>query len=111
MQLLMPIVALGWVLALPCTSAFAQGGIYKWTDATGSLHFSNTPTREAQAVDDILPPAANFERQAEPLLPALTAPKPVPQASVPPANASEPSPGNDETPPAPNEPTTLTPMA
>lgn len=111
MKMFMPTVVLGGFLFLACSSAFAQGGIYKWTDAKGSIHFSNTPTREAEVVDDTLPPASNFGRQTEPTPPAMAATEPVPQAPVPPANANEPTPSEDEAPPPPSEPTAVEPTA
>jgi len=111
MKMLMPIVILGGFLFLACSSAFAQGGIYKWTDAKGSIHFSNTPTREAEVVDDILPPASNFGRQTEPTPPAIASTNPVPQAPAPPADANEPTPSEYEAPPPASEPTIVEPMA
>ncbi|MBI3800971.1 MAG: DUF4124 domain-containing protein [Deltaproteobacteria bacterium] len=104
MKMLMPTVVLGGFLFLACSAAFAQGGIYKWTDAKGSPHFSNTPTREAEVVDDLLPPASNFGRQTEPPLPAIASTEPVPQAPVPPAEANEPPPSEYEAPPPASEP-------
>jgi Domain of unknown function (DUF4124) len=76
MKILMPI-SVGWFLFLACSSAFAQGVIYKWIDAKGKIHFSNTPTREAEAVDDTLPPASTFDTQAEPTPPATASTQPV----------------------------------
>jgi len=104
-KMVMPTVFLGWFLFLACSPACAQGGIYKWTDATGNLHFSNTPTREAEVVDDLLPPASNFGRQTNPPLPAVASTTPVPQAPEPPASADKPPPSEDEAPPPPSEPT------
>jgi uncharacterized protein DUF4124 len=107
MKKLMPAGVLGWFLFLPCSSAFAQGGIYKWTDIKGTIHFSNTPTHEAETVDDLLPPAANFERPTEPAPPSTASTTPVPQAPAPPANANRPIPSEDEAPPLPSEPTAV----
>jgi hypothetical protein len=111
MKTLMPTVVLGWFLFLACSFAFAQGGIYKWTDAKGNIHFSNTPTREAEVVDDTLPPASNFGQQTEPTPPAMASTEPVPQAPAPSANANEPTPSEYEAPPPPNEPTAVEPTA
>src|SRR3954466_9028894 len=102
MKTLMPAGVLGWFLFLACSAAFAQGGIYKWTDVNGTIHFSNTPTREAETINDLLPPAANFERPTEPAPPAAASTTPVPQASLPAADANEPSAREDETPAAPS---------
>jgi hypothetical protein len=107
MKMLTPAGVLGWFLFLACSSAFAQGGIYKWTDAKGSIHFSNTPTHEAETVDDILPPAANFERPTEPALPSTASTRPLPRPPAPPANVNERIPSEDEAPPPPSEPTAV----
>ena len=76
-------IALGWFLFLACSAALAEGNIYKWTDAKGRLHFSNAPTREAQTVDDSLPPTSTFGTEAEPTPPATTATAPTPEARSP----------------------------
>ena len=47
--------------------ASAQGTIYKWTDGKGTIHYSNTPTGEARAIDDELPPAPSFGTPSNPL--------------------------------------------
>jgi Domain of unknown function (DUF4124) len=103
MKILMPI-SVGWFLFLACSSAFAQGVIYKWIDAKGKIHFSNTPTHEAEAVDDTLPPASTFDTQAEPTPPATASTQPVPQAPSPSSSA-------DEAPPAASEPAVGEPTA
>jgi len=54
----------------------AQGTIYKWVDSHGTPHYSNTPTGEAHAIDDELPPAASFGTPAA---------SPSPVAEVPPS--------------------------
>lgn len=102
MKILMPI-SVGWFLFLACSSASAQGVIYKWIDAKGRIHFSNTPTREAEAVDDTLPPASTFDTQAEPTPPATASTQPVPQAPSPSSSADEAPPAASE--PAAGEPT------
>ena len=65
-------------------AALAQGTIYKWVDSAGRLHYSNTPTDEARAVNDELPPAASFGTPAA---------SPSPIAAVP----SSGTPTSDET--------------
>ncbi len=37
-----------------------QGQIYKWVDAEGRIHFSDSPIGEADVVDEELPPASQF---------------------------------------------------
>jgi hypothetical protein len=37
-----------------------HGEIYKWVDAEGRLHFSDSPIGKAEAVDEELPPASEF---------------------------------------------------
>ena len=111
MKKLMPAGVLGWFLFLACSSAFAQGGIYKWTDVKGTIHFSNTPTREAETVNDLLPPAANFERPPEPAPPAAASTTPVPQASLPAADANAPSARDDERPATQSQPPGVEPPA
>jgi hypothetical protein len=85
-------------LALSLSLAVAQG-IYKWTDARGQVHFSNAPTGTATAVDEDLPPAANFGDTGEPLPPAEAPIAAAPQAQtpVPPVTAVPPG---EETPTA-----------
>lgn len=99
-----PAIALGWLLFLACSSALAQGSIYKWTDAKGRLHFSNAPTREAEAVDDSLPPASTFGTEAEPTPPTTASTAPAPEARSPRS-------GVDTTPPTESEPTATGPTA
>ena len=57
-------------------AAFAQGTIYKWVDSAGRLHYSNTPTDAARAVDDELPPAASFGTPAASPSPVAAVPPP-----------------------------------
>ena len=103
MKTLVPAMTLGWFLFLACSSARAQG-IYKWTDAKGRLHFSNAPTREAETVDDSLPPASTFGTEAEPTPPATASTAPAPEARSPRS-------GVDATPLTESEPTTTGPTA
>jgi hypothetical protein len=103
MKMLVPIVVLGGFLFLACSFTFAQGGIYKWTDAEGRIHFSNAPTGNAESVDQTLPPASTFGGQLEPTPPATAATEPVPQAGSPP-DATEEAPPVANT-PAITEPT------
>jgi Domain of unknown function (DUF4124) len=45
----------------------AQGTLYKWTDARGNIHYTNTPTSTtATSVDDTLPPASRFNSPTPP---------------------------------------------
>ena len=104
MKTLVPAIALGWLFSLACSSALAEGSIYKWTDAKGRLHFSNAPTREAEAVDDSLPPASTFGTEAEPTPPTTASTAPVPEARSPRS-------GVDATPPTESEPTATGPSA
>jgi len=89
MKMLTPAVALGWFLFLPAAPVLAQGGIYKWTDAKGRVHFSNAPTGRAESVDEALPPASTFATQLEPTSPAPTATEPAAEAATPPVTAEE----------------------
>jgi hypothetical protein len=81
------------------SAAAAQGTIYKWTDAQGKVHFSNAPVGTAEAVDEVLPPAASFASpsQGSPSPPASE------PASAPAEPAAEPTGEERETPVA--EPT------
>jgi len=54
-------VGISVMLSIFISSAPVIGqNIYRWTDEKGRVHFSNAPVKEAQSVDDELPPAANF---------------------------------------------------
>ncbi|MBI3302091.1 MAG: DUF4124 domain-containing protein [Deltaproteobacteria bacterium] len=91
-------------LFLTFSSVTAQGGIYKWTDAHGQVHFSNAPIGKATAVDDELPPASDFGTSPEPPPPTL--------ASTPPAPTGEaPTPTTATAPPAEGEPEAAEPAA
>jgi hypothetical protein len=37
-----------------------HGQIYKWVDAEGRIHFSDTPVDKAEVVDEELPPTSEF---------------------------------------------------
>ena len=37
-----------------------HGQIYKWVDAEGRVHYSDTPIDEAENIDEELPPASRF---------------------------------------------------
>lgn len=102
-KMLTPALVLGWLLFLTCSSVLAQGGIYKWTDAKGRIHFSNAPTGNAEAVDDTLPPASTFATQPEATPPATAATEPASQAASPPVTTEEAPPFTN--PPAATEPT------
>ena len=105
MKMRTPAIAtvLAWFLFLACSSAFAQGGIYKWTDSKGRIHYSNAPTRKAESVDESLPPASTFGTQPEPEPSATTSTAPAPTAPPPPAETDETPPAEGESPAA--EPT------
>ena len=47
-----------------------QGTIYTWVDSKGTVHYSDTPTREARSIDDELPPAASFATQPDSVPPS-----------------------------------------
>ena len=46
--------------------AMTNAQIYKWVDAEGRVHYSDTPTDEAQDVNEELPPASRFTGRARP---------------------------------------------
>lgn len=72
---------LGFATSLMLVPAFsvAQGTLYKWIDARGHVHYSNTPTSTtATAVDDTLPPASSFK-----------SPTPPPEAEKTPSSSTE----------------------
>jgi len=83
------IPALSFFLAL--SSAAAQEGIYKWTDAQGTVHFSNTPTGSVAPADNDLPPASNFGASPEPAPPAPESIEPSPTTAAESAADDEPS--------------------
>ncbi|HEV8715869.1 MAG TPA: DUF4124 domain-containing protein [Candidatus Binatia bacterium] len=89
MKMLTPVIVLGWFLFLTCSSVLAQGGIYKWTDAKGRIHFSNAPTSKAESVDETLPPASTFGTQDEPTSPAAAATEPAAGDASPPVTTEE----------------------
>src|SRR5712691_10083252 len=88
-KMLTPALVLGCFLFLTCSSVLAQGGIYKWTDAKGRIHFSNAPTGNAEAVDETLPPPSTFATQPEPTSPAIAATEPAAGAASPPVTTEE----------------------
>jgi uncharacterized protein DUF4124 len=102
MKMFTPALVLGWFLFLACSSVLAQGGIYKWTDAKGRVHFSNAPTGTAESVDEALPPASTFATQPELTSPATAATAPASQAASPPVTTEEAPPLTN--PPAATEP-------
>ncbi len=69
-----------------------QAQIYKWVDAEGRLHFSDSPIGKAEAVDAELPPASEFISPRPP-----TPPTP-PQQTEPQGEAQD---TEDATPPSP----------
>lgn len=72
----------------------ASQNIYKWTDAQGRVHFSNTPVGAADSVDEDLPPSTSFgtdpdlsDSPPQPSAPAeqqATPPTPTTTAAAPP---------------------------
>src|SRR5439155_27213695 len=82
------IPALSFSLAL--SSAAAQEGIYKWTDAQGTVHFSNTPTGSVAPADNDLPTASNFGASPEPAPPAPESIEPSPATAADSAADDEP---------------------
>ena len=76
------------------------GQIYKWVDAEGRIHFSDTPVDKAEAIDETLPPTSQFISPRPP-----TPPTP-PEQTEPPNETDETdeTQGAEDTPP----PTTQT---
>ena len=91
MKQLILLALLSWPISLS-VPVYAQGTLYKWTDSRGKIHYTNTPTSmEAKAVDDVLPPAANFTSPAKPTVAAKAAPQANPDTKGKPAPEGEPS--------------------
>jgi hypothetical protein len=105
-------IAVGFFLAVSASSVVAQGTLYKWTDAQGRVHYTNTPTRsDAQTVDDALPPASSFVGSPEPA-PATTEPsQSAPEAPKTPETAAAPPAAQGETPTPASPPPGETPPA
>ena len=81
------------ISGIPLTGpAVVQAQIYKWVDAEGRLHFSDSPIGKAEAVDAELPPASEFISPRPP-----TPPTP-PQQTEPQGEAQD---TEDATPPSP----------
>ena len=81
-------IGIAVTLALVFSSAPVIGqSIYKWTDERGRIHFSNAPVKEAQSVDEELPPAANFGGTQDAASPSAEAPP----AATQPSDASQPT--------------------
>lgn len=97
----------------------AGQNIYKWTDAQGRVHFSNTPVNAADSVDEDLPPSTSFGNDSDlsdssaqsspPAEPQAIPPKPTTTAAAPPLEddleedaeplaAEEPTRAEDESP-------------
>ena len=68
------------------TPAIGQN-IYRWTDEQGHTHFSNAPVKEAQSVDDELPPASNFGGAQN----IFSSPEETPSTTTPPSGDSPPN--------------------
>lgn len=74
------------VLSFIFSSAPVAGqNIYKWTDAQGRVHFSNTPVNAADAVDEDLPPSTSFGNEADLSDPSAQPSIPAEQQAIPPA--------------------------
>jgi len=100
---------LSWSILVP-VPAHAQGTLYKWTDSRGNIHYTNTPTSmDAKAVDDVLPPAANFTPPAKPTVAAKAKPQSNPDTEGRPSSegdsSSSESPDDGSTAPADQEQT------
>lgn len=75
-----------WVpLFLLMIPAAAQARIYKWVDAEGGIHYSDSPVGDAASVDDVLPPASIFTLPPTVIPPAAPPSQPPPEAVAPPA--------------------------
>lgn len=118
MRTLAPLVVCGFTVLSLTFPAFAQGKIYKWVDAQGRVHYSNTPIGQAEDIDTLLPPAASFAHPSAPQAansptvaedtPALPTPPPASPLPLPPADesppvASLPEEERDVSPPAASE--------
>lgn len=121
MRTLAPLVICGLIVCSLTSPALAQGKIYKWVDAQGRIHYSDTPIGQAEDIDTLLPPAARFENPAAPQAasspavpqdtpapPTLPSSPPEPLLSSPPAAESPPVASLPEeepevSPPAPGE--------
>lgn len=89
----------------------AHARIYKWVDAQGRIHYSDTPVGNAAPVDDTLPPASIFTlppeatpaaaKPTEPDPGAVAPQAPSPTVVVPPTEDEL----TDDAPPADTEPT------
>jgi uncharacterized membrane-anchored protein len=93
------IVPVGTLLFFICSSATAQGEIYKWTDPQGRLHFSNAPTENAEAVDDVLPPASSFTASPESTPTSTASNAPSLGTDSPPQSTTAQAPTEDRDPP------------
>lgn len=71
------IVALVWPQV-----GLGQGTIYTWVDSKGTVHYSDTPTREARSIDGELPPAASFATQPDSVSQSETPPPALPAQGV-----------------------------
>lgn len=84
------LVCLSSLSVLVAGAPTANSQIYKWVDAEGRVHYSATPTDEAQDVDEELPPAAHFIAPARP--PSSSSEAPASEDEQPPQEASADSP-------------------
>jgi len=72
---LMQMIGFATTLSLLPAFSYAQGTLYKWTDAQGNDHYTNTPTTTtATTVNDTLPPASSFKSPTPPPEAAQAAP-------------------------------------
>ena len=69
------------VLAWPQVG-LGQETIYTWVDSKGTVHYSDTPTREARSINDELPPAASFGMQPDSVPQSETPPPALPAQGV-----------------------------
>lgn len=99
------IVAFTTVVVLGPVFSHAQGTLYKWTDAQGNVHYTNTPTsNNATAVDNALPPAAVFKSPTPPPAPATPAPPEASDNPTPSDEGGETSANAPDAPPTPEPP-------
>jgi hypothetical protein len=79
------------------SSPVSSQNIYKWIDAQGHVHFSNTPIGAADSVDDELPPSTNFgDNSASPDSPTQASPSTEPQNAPPQPTTTAAVPQQDE---------------
>lgn len=95
-----------FVLVIPPA---AHAEIYKWVDAQGRIHYSDSPIGDAAPVDEILPPASIFTLPPEAMPPVVKSTEPAPGTTVSPSPSVATPPAEeeftDDEPPADSDPT------